>query len=158
VKARLFVFALAFASAMTALSALAVQPSEMMSDPKLEARARGLSAQLRCLVCQNQSIDDSDAPLAHDIRVLIRERLAAGESDGAIETFLVSRYGDFILLKPPLRLNTLALWGGPPLILILGAAFLFASVRRRMGLALSQPPLDGEEERRLSALLDDDRP
>jgi cytochrome c-type biogenesis protein CcmH len=129
----------------------------MLPDPKLEARARDLSAGLRCMVCQNQSIDDSDATLAHDIRVLIRERLAKGESDEAIKTFLVSRYGDFILLRPPLKMTTLLLWGGPPLILLLGAASVFAGIRRRSRSNLSPPPLTAAEERRVAALLDDKR-
>jgi cytochrome c-type biogenesis protein CcmH len=157
VKARRLALALAVAAVMTALPARAVQPNEMMNDPKFELRARALSAELRCMVCQNQSIDDSDAPLAHDIRVLIRERLAAGESDAAIRTFLVSRYGDFILLRPPLQMNTLLLWGGPPLILLMGAAFVSRGLRRRQGRALSPPPLDSAEECQLSVLLDDDR-
>jgi cytochrome c-type biogenesis protein CcmH len=148
--------ALILVSAMTA-SAWAVQPSEMLSDPQLEGRARALSAELRCMVCQNQSIDDSDAPLAHDIRVLIRERIAAGQSDEAVKAFLVSRYGDFILLRPPLKMTTWLLWAGPPLILLFGAAFVFTSLRRRQGQALSPPPLDSAEERRLSALLKDER-
>jgi cytochrome c-type biogenesis protein CcmH len=155
VKARLLAVALALAAVMTALPAHAVQPNEMMSDPKLEARARSLSAQLRCMVCQNQSIDDSDAPLAHDIRVLIRERLAAGESDKAVKAFLVSRYGDFILLRPPLKMSTWLLWAGPPLILLFGAAFLSTAIRRRA--SLPPPPLSPDEERRVSALLDDNR-
>jgi cytochrome c-type biogenesis protein CcmH len=157
VRARAIIVALVLAAVGAALPARAVQPNEMMSDPKLEARARALSGQLRCMVCQNQSIDDSDAPLAHDIRMLIRERIAAGESDQTVKAFLVSRYGDFILLKPPLQMNTLLLWGGPPLILILGGAFLLAMVRRRRGGALSPAPLNPAEEQRVSVLLDDNR-
>ena len=131
----------------------AVQPDEMLADSKLEMRARALSAELRCMVCQNQSIDDSDAPLAHDIRVLIRERLAKGESDEAIKVFLVSRYGDFILLKPPLKAATLILWGGAPFILIAGAAFLIAATRRRNRAPLAAAPLTFAEEQRVSALM-----
>jgi cytochrome c-type biogenesis protein CcmH len=155
--ARAATFALALAALGAVATAHAVQPDEMLPDPKLETRARDLSAGLRCMVCQNQSIDDSDATLAHDIRVLIRERLAKGESDEAIKAFLVSRYGDFILLKPPLKMNTLLLWGGPPLILLLGAASLLAGVRRRGGSNLSPSPLTAAEERRVAALLDDKR-
>src|SRR5580704_14889654 len=155
--ARAATFALALAALGAVATAHAVQPDEMLPDPKLETRARDLSAGLRCMVCQNQSIDDSDATLAHDIRVLIRERLAKGESDEAIKAFLVSRYGDFILLKPPLKVNTLLLWGGPPLILLLGAASLLAGVRRRAGSNLSPSPLTAAEERRVAALLDDKR-
>jgi cytochrome c-type biogenesis protein CcmH len=155
--ARAATFALALAALGAVATAHAVQPDEMLPDPKLETRARDLSAGLRCMVCQNQSIDDSDATLAHDIRVLIRERLAKGESDEVIKAFLVSRYGDFILLKPPLKMNTLLLWGGPPLILLLGAASLLAGVRRRGGSNLSPSPLTAAEERRVAALLDDKR-
>ena len=100
--------------------ALAVQPDEILQDPVLEARARDLSHELRCMVCQNQSIDDSDAPLAHDLRVLVRERLTKGDSDQQVLDFLVARYGDFVLLKPPLRWHTLLLWGLPPAALIAG--------------------------------------
>ena len=133
--------------------ALAVQPDEVMKDPALEARARDLSAELRCLVCQNQSIDDSDAPLARDIRLLIRERIGKGESNDAVRAYLVSRYGDFILLKPPLKPETLLLWLSPVLTLGLGvAAVLYA--RRRA--PRSTPRLSAEEEARLAALTDGD--
>jgi cytochrome c-type biogenesis protein CcmH len=133
--------------------ALAVQPDEVMKDPALESRARALSAELRCLVCQNQSIDDSDAPLARDIRVLIRERIGQGESNDAVRDYLVSRYGDFILLKPPLKLETLLLWLSPALVLGLGVAgALFA--RRRAPAAT--PRLSAEEEARLKALTEGD--
>jgi cytochrome c-type biogenesis protein CcmH len=127
----------------------------MLADPKLEGRARALSAELRCMVCQNQSIDDSDATLARDIRLLVRERLSKGDSDEAIKSFLVSRYGDFILLKPPLQTDTLLLWGGPPLILVVGAAFVVAGVRRRRSAGLAPAPLSAAEERRIADLLDD---
>ena len=102
--------------------ALAVQPDEVMKDPALETRARALSSELRCLVCQNESIDDSEAPLARDIRVLIRERIGKGESNDAVRAYLVSRYGDFILLKPPFKPETLLLWLSPVLTLGLGVA------------------------------------
>jgi len=119
--------ALLAALALGSAAALAVQPDEVMKDPALEARARALSEELRCLVCQNQSIDDSDAPLARDIRILIRQRIAEGESNDAVRTYLVSRYGDFILLKPPFKPETLLLWLSPALVLGAGlAAALFA--------------------------------
>jgi cytochrome c-type biogenesis protein CcmH len=102
--------------------ARAVTPDEQLKDPSLEARARAISQELRCVVCQNQSIDESEAPLAHDLRVILRERLAAGDSDEAAKAYLVKRYGNFVLLKPPFEPATWALWLGPPLILALGGA------------------------------------
>jgi cytochrome c-type biogenesis protein CcmH len=133
--------------------ALAVQPDEVMKDPALETRARALSGELRCLVCQNESIDDSEAPLARDIRVLIRERIGKGESNDSVRAYLVSRYGDFILLKPPFKLETLLLWLSPLLTLGLGvAAALYA--RRRAPSAT--PRLSEEEEARLAALTAED--
>jgi cytochrome c-type biogenesis protein CcmH len=129
--------------------ALAVQPDEVMKDPALETRARALSGELRCLVCQNESIDDSEAPLARDIRILIRERIGKGESNDAVRAYLVSRYGDFILLKPPFKLETLLLWLSPVLTLGLGVtAALYA--RRRAPSAT--PRLSEEEEARLAVL------
>jgi cytochrome c-type biogenesis protein CcmH len=154
---RAFVLAFAFAAFCAIGAAHAVQPSEMLADPKLEARARALSAELRCMVCQNESIDASDASLAHDIRVLIRERLAKGESEDAIKAFLVSRYGEFILLKPPLQRDTLLLWGAPPLLLIGGAAFLAAAMRRKSRAGLAPAALTSAEEQRVAALLDDSK-
>src|SRR5436190_11294720 len=111
--------------------ALAVTPDEVLKDPAEEARARALSTGLRCMVCQNQSIDDSDADLAHDIRVLLRERIAAGDSDEAVIGFLVARYGDFILLKPPVNAKTILLWAIPFATLALGAVAVVATSRRR---------------------------
>src|SRR5271157_5194755 len=131
---------------------LAVQPDEVMQDPVLEARARTLSAGLRCMVCQNQSIDDSDAPLARDIRILIRQRIAGGESNDAVRSYLVSRYGDFILLKPPLKPETLLLWLSAPLTLSAGLAAVLLARRR----APAAPPvLSADEERRLASLMSD---
>lgn len=135
--------------------AWAVEPNEMLSNPVLEARARVISKQLRCMVCQNESIDESQAPLAHDLRVLVRQRIMAGDSDAQILNFLVSRYGEFILLKPPLSWNTLALWGGPPALLILGILTIFIVERRR---ALGRPAvatdrLTEAEEARLDEIL-----
>jgi len=111
--------------------ALAVQPDEILTDPALEGRARTLSKELRCMVCQNQSIDDSDAPLARDLRLLVRERLKDGDSDRQVIDFLVARYGEFVLLKPRLALHTALLWFGPPALLGGGALVLFVIARRR---------------------------
>src|SRR5476651_229511 len=108
------------AALMAPTFAFAVTPDEMLKDPALELRARDLSRELRCMVCQNQSIDDSEAPLAKDLRVLVRERLTKGDSDRQVLDFLVARYGEFVLLKPPLQLHTLLLWGLPPLALLGG--------------------------------------
>lgn len=127
--------------------AAAVEPSEMLKDPKLEARARALSAELRCLVCQNESIDDSQAELAHDLRVLIRQRILMGESDKEILAFLVARYGNFILLKPPLEPQTVLLWGTPLVILICGAGAILFSLRRRMPVPKAAALSVAEEER-----------
>jgi cytochrome c-type biogenesis protein CcmH len=131
--------------------ALAVQPDEILKDPMLESRARAISQELRCMVCQNQSIDDSDAPLAKDLRVLVRERLTAGDSDNQVVDFLVARYGEFVLLKPRFSAHTLLLWLAPLGVLIISAmAFVFA--RRRM--AAGPEHLTPEEEARINALLD----
>lgn len=135
--------------------ALAVQPDEVLEDPALEARARTLSAEVRCLVCQNQSIDDSNAELARDLRLLVRERLTAGDSDQQVLDFLVARYGPFVLLEPPKTESTLILWYGPAVLLGLGAvAVVVAFVRRRKSAAPA--PLTPDERRRLDALLDED--
>ena len=115
----------------TPRAALAVQPDEILADPTLEGRARTLSKELRCMVCQNQSIDDSDAPLARDLRLLVRERLKDGDSDPQVIDFLVARYGEFVLLKPRLSLHTALLWFGPPTLLCGGALALFLIARRR---------------------------
>ena len=131
---------------LLAAPALAVQPGEMLNDPALEARARDLSAGLRCLVCQNESIDESDADLARDIRRLIRERIGQGQSNAEVRDFLVSRYGDFILLKPPFKLSTALLWFSAPLTFLIGALAIFAASRRK---AAPPKPLSAEEERRL---------
>ncbi len=133
--------------------ALAVQPDEVMKDPVLESRARSLSAELRCLVCQNESIDDSEAPLARDIRLLIRERIGQGESNDVVRAYLVSRYGDFILLKPPFKPETLLLWLSPVLTLGLGAA---AALYARRRAPRATPRLSAEEEAQLAALTNGD--
>jgi cytochrome c-type biogenesis protein CcmH len=134
-------------------AAFAVRPDEMLKDPALEARARHLSEQLRCMVCQNQSIDDSEAPLAHDLRLLVRQRLEAGDSDQQVLDFLVARYGDFVLLKPPFQLDTLLLWGLPPLALLVGFWGLVVMARRRKGSVERPEPLTSAEQERLATLV-----
>jgi len=130
---------------------LAVEPDEILKDPRLEERARTLSSELRCLVCQNQSIDDSHAPLARDLRVLVRQKLVAGDSDDAVRAFLVDRYGDFILLKPRFSFDTLALWLSPFALLILGGGMLLRTSRRA---SLSKvEALDHAEQARLNEVL-----
>ena len=131
--------------------AWAVQPDEMLDDPALEARARVISRDLRCLVCQNQSIDDSNAPLARDLRIIVRERLVAGDTDGQVRDFVVGRYGDYVLLRPPFRAGTLVLWLGLAAVLAAGAVSVLVFLRRRRTAA--EAPLSPEEERRLAALL-----
>jgi cytochrome c-type biogenesis protein CcmH len=128
----------------------AVQPGEALADPALEARARALSAELRCMVCQNQSIDLSDAELAHDLRVLVRERLTAGDNDEEVLDYVVSRYGEFVLLKPRWNLRNALLWGTPVLLLLGGIAVLFVSQRSRRPAA---PKLSDEETAELDRIL-----
>jgi cytochrome c-type biogenesis protein CcmH len=139
-------------------AAYAVQPDEIMTDPVKESRARDLSRELRCMVCQNQSIDDSEAPLARDLRLLVRERLAAGDSDGAVLDFLVARYGEFVLLKPRLERHTLLLWLLTPLALGGGGVALWWHYRRRKGTSDDGTPLtlSADEEARLTRLIDAD--
>ena len=133
---------------------LAVEPGEILKDPALETRARALSRELRCMVCQNQSIDDSEAPLAHDLRVLVRERLQAGDSDPQVLDFLVARYGEFVLLNPRLSWRTAVLWGLPPAVLLLGTLALFVVIRRRRTTPAAETAnLTAAEEARLSDLL-----
>ena len=138
-------------------SAKAVQPDEIMADPVMEARARDLSRELRCMVCQNQSIDDSEAPLARDLRLLVRERIAAGDSDAQVIDFLVARYGEFVLLKPRLERKTLLLWLLTPLVLAGGGLALWMQAKRRQK-SPATLPLSTEEETRLAALLSGDHP
>ena len=138
-------------------SAKAVQPDEIMADPVMEARARDLSRELRCMVCQNQSIDDSEAPLARDLRLLVRERIAAGDSDAQVIDFLVTRYGEFVLLKPRLERKTLLLWLLTPLVLAGGGLALWMQAKRRQK-SPATLPLSAEEEVRLAALLSGDHP
>ena len=137
------------------LAARAVQPDEIMTDPRLEARGRALSAQLRCMVCQNESIDESHADLARDLRLLVRERLQAGDSDDQIRAFLVRRYGDFILLKPPLKLETWLLWGAPFLVLLTGGGIICVARRRQKSIAPATS-LSEAERAKLEAMLSED--
>ena len=147
--------AIALVVAALGLSAAhAVLPDEMMSDPAKEARARSLSRELRCMVCQNQSIDDSEAPLARDIRLLVRERIAAGDSDKQVIDFLVARYGEFVLLKPRFEPHTLLLWGLPPAVLIGGALGLLFWSRRRQREDKDASVLTAAEQARLSTLVE----
>ncbi|GAB6052066.1 cytochrome c-type biogenesis protein CcmH [Magnetospira thiophila] len=142
--------------------ALAVDPSEMLKDPKLEQRARDIGKGLRCLVCQNESIEDSNAELAGDLRVLVRERVDAGDSNKQVIDYVVSRYGDYVLLNPPMKLQTLLLWGGPFLFMILGVLAVWSFYRRK-GDAATGGPIEGgttaglseTEQQRLRALLED---
>lgn len=139
--------------------AWAVLPEEQLADPALEARARQISRDLRCVVCQNQSIDESDAPLAADLRVLVRERLLAGDTDAEARAYLVARYGDYVLLKPAFDAGTLLLWLGPPLALLMGGAGVIAYWRGRGSTASTEPAaLAADERRRLDTLLKEDRP
>jgi len=133
-------------------AAVAVQPGERLADPVLEARAREISQGLRCLVCQNESIDDSDADLAHDIRVLLRQRLTAGDTNAQAIQFIVARYGDFVLLKPPVEPATIVLWFGPPVLLLLAGIGIALAIRRRRS-APEAPPLSDAEKERLDRLV-----
>jgi cytochrome c-type biogenesis protein CcmH len=135
---------------------LAVQPDEVLADPKLEARARDLSRHLRCLVCQNQSIDDSDADLARDLRVLVRERLKAGDTDEEVLAFLVARYGDFVLLKPPVKPTTWLLWFGPFAVFAVAGFGIWAASRRKPAQLAPAQPLSAAEREELDALLAQD--
>ena len=137
-----------------AASAFAVEPDEMLQDAHKEARARAITQELRCVVCQNQSVDDSNAPLAHDIRVLVRERIAAGDTDEQVIQFMVARYGNFFLLRPPFQWDTLALWLGPAVFLLIGVATALIYFRWRKGDgAIDAPPLSPEEESGAAALV-----
>ncbi|MBB4194097.1 cytochrome c-type biogenesis protein CcmH [Rhizobium aethiopicum] len=135
------------------VQAFAVNPDEVLADQVLEARARALSAELRCMVCQNQSIDDSNAELAKDLRLLVRERISNGDSDEAVLNYIVSRYGEFVLLKPRLSVRTVLLWGAPVLLVLAGGVSLLVFARKRTGLPTGSK-LTPEEQARLSELLD----
>lgn len=138
-----------------AVTALAVEPGEVLKDPALEARARTLSSEIRCLVCQNQSIDESDADLARDMRRLVRERLSAGDSDQAIRDYLIKRYGDFVMLRPPVKRSTWLLWFGPILVLLGAAAVMIVYFRSRRRTSATAA-LAEDERSRLDALLAED--
>ena len=148
--------------AVGAFPAAAVEPDEILANPVLEARARDISKNLRCLVCQNQSIDESNADLARDLRILVRQRLVAGDSDSAVIDFVVSRYGDFVLLNPPFKGTTYVLWFGPAVIFLIGLWALVSFYRRRAsdapgGSATAPPPraLSEDEQRRFDILMKD---
>jgi cytochrome c-type biogenesis protein CcmH len=147
-------FALVGLALLAAQPAAAVQPDEILKDPSLEARARTLSRELRCMVCQNQSIDDSEAPLARDLRLLVRERLTAGDSDPQVIDFLVARYGEFVLLKPRFEWHTAVLWLTPAAALIAGAIAMVVAIRRRRAAPSGATPLSPDEERRLAEMID----
>jgi cytochrome c-type biogenesis protein CcmH len=151
----LAILALAIAAA-PAVPVGAMEPGEVLADPALEARAREISKELRCLVCQNQSIDDSNAELAHDLRLLVRERVAAGDSNREVVDYVVSRYGDFVLLRPPFKASTYALWLGPAAVLGGGAIAIALYYRRRAALGDGTQALDEAEQRRLAALMEDE--
>ncbi len=142
--------------AFSAVSAQAVRPDEILPDPALESRARDLSTGLRCMVCQNQSIDESDAPLARDLRLIVRERLSAGDSDAQVLDYLVARYGQFVLLRPRFEAETLILWAAPVLLLSFGGAFALVSARRRRS-AAEPVALTPDEEAALARALDERR-
>ncbi len=138
-----------------AVPGLAVQPDEILPDPVQEARARALSAEIRCLVCQNQSIDNSDASLARDLRLLVREQIKEGKTDQGIRDFLVERYGDFVLLKPPMKASTWLLWFGPLIVFVIGVTGLIVFFRTRSASATAAAPqLSAEEHARVERLLD----
>ncbi|MBA8834464.1 MULTISPECIES: cytochrome c-type biogenesis protein [Rhizobium] len=143
---------LAFALLLMAAPAFAVNPDEVLADPALEARARALSAELRCMVCQNQSIEDSNADLAKDLRLLVRERITDGDSDEAVLNYIVSRYGEFVLLKPRVGMKTVLLWGAPVLLVLAGGLSLLVFARKRAGKPTGSK-LTADEQARLSELL-----
>ena len=147
----LLLFAVSLAAGTVAM---AVEPGEALADAKLEARARAISANLRCLVCQNQSIDDSNAELARDLRLVVRERLVKGDTDDQIFDFVAARYGDFVLLNPPFNASTFLLWVGPAGVLVIGSIVVFIYFRRRGTDAVEAALLTADEEHRLNALLD----
>jgi len=144
---------LAFVLMLLAAPAFAVNPDEVLADPALEARARALSAELRCMVCQNQSIDDSNADLAKDLRLLVRERITDGDSDEAVLNYIVSRYGEFVLLKPRFSMKTGLLWGAPALLVLAGGLSLLVFARRRLGKPTGSK-LTADEDDKLARLLE----
>jgi cytochrome c-type biogenesis protein CcmH len=155
----LSVLVMTWVMVLTMSSAGAVQPDEILSDPALETRARALSKELRCMVCQNQSIDDSDAPLARDLRILVRERLKQGDSDRQVLDYLTARYGDFVLLRPPFSWHTALLWLLPGLVLLFGVAGIAVALRqrRRATAEVATPQLTAAERARLAALMEQEK-
>ncbi|MBZ9792810.1 cytochrome c-type biogenesis protein CcmH [Rhizobium sp. 3T7] len=147
-------FLLVLAVVLSSAPAFAVNPDEVLADPKLEARARAISAELRCMVCQNQSIDDSNAELAKDLRLLVRERLTDGDTDEQVMNYIVSRYGEFVLLKPRFEMKTILLWGAPILLVVAGGISLVVFARKRAGRPTGSK-LTAEEQARLNQLLDE---
>ncbi|CDM56937.1 MULTISPECIES: cytochrome c-type biogenesis protein [Rhizobium] len=145
---------LVLAVILSSAPAFAVNPDEVLADPKLEARARTISAELRCMVCQNQSIDDSNAELAKDLRLLVRERLTDGDTDEQVMNYIVSRYGEFVLLKPRFETKTILLWGAPLLLVVAGGLSLIVFARKRAGRPTGSK-LTAEEQARLNELLDE---
>lgn len=145
--------ALALVLALQGTAALAVNPDEVLPDPALEKRARTISGELRCMVCQNESIDDSNAELARDLRLLVRDRLKAGDTDDQVMDFVVARYGEFVLLKPRLSAHTVLLWGFPVIVLLIGAVALIVAFRGRRRLGEAAQPLSESEKAELSRLL-----
>lgn len=143
---------IALVLALLTMPALAVDPDEILADPALEARARAISADLRCLVCQNESIDDSDADLAKDLRIIVRERLVAGDTDDEVRAYIVDRYGEFVLLNPVVAPHTILLWIAAPLVLLIGAIAVVVGVSRRRRPPASSPSLSPEEEAALREL------
>ncbi|WP_299624854.1 cytochrome c-type biogenesis protein [Pelagibius sp.] len=137
------------------MPAVALEPDEILPDPVLEQRARELSKEIRCVVCQNESIDSSNADIAREVRLLVRERLVAGDSDQQVLDYLVARYGDFVLLRPPVKPGTYLLWFGPGIVLLFGLAAVFFFFRRQRAAATGAASLSAEEEARLARLLDD---
>ena len=152
-RKRLLAFLACFVLVLSFQPALSIDPQEQLKDPVLEKRAREISAGLRCLVCQNQSIDNSDAPLARDLRLIVRERLQKGDSNSQVVDYLVARYGEFILLKPRLHLNTLILWL-TPLLLLIGGVWLASRIIARQPKSQGTAPLTAEEQAELSSLLE----
>jgi len=149
---RAFGVALMLLLAVPALPAMAVQPDEILPDPLLETRARAITSGLRCVVCRNESVDDSNAEIARDVRLIVRERIMAGDSDAEIRQFMVDRFGEFILLNPQVTGSNLILWVTGPVLLVVGLGIAVVAVRRRRPPA---PPLSPEEEARLKALMDE---
>ncbi|HWB45694.1 MAG TPA: cytochrome c-type biogenesis protein [Hyphomicrobiaceae bacterium] len=152
VRARGVLASLCVLAVLALMPAYAAEPGEMLKDRALEARARAISRELRCLVCQNQSIDDSNAPLAHDLRMIVRERLTAGDSDEAVLAFVVARYGEFVLLRPRFEVQTLLLWLAP-LILLLGTTLALVRYFRQQAVGAGEAPLTREEQKRLEEML-----